>query len=359
MRKIQIIISLLFFVLTVSAQEDFTNFSKETKKKDNWFKTVFTDIGEMIDELTIEGVDTNYLVLPRYGWQVGITTNFAGIDNFVKGENIPTYGSIDIDMNSKLNGQTSISLGYRIFSFDYSFDVANGYSNDFNLSWLDNAWGIEYRSHTTEGLSGTLDASATSGNLNVKENDTRLRATIINGYYVFNSKKYSLPAAMEQSLVQRKSSGSLTAYALFLSANLEAKNSTLITMLGGMKKIEFYQAALGLGYGYNYTPNQGRLLVHVSAAPLVVFFNKNFITADYAFPLDNGTVYHVDVNKEVKTQHRYFLTGVARASVFYYINQRIHLGCAALLNNIQFDSDSGVEIKMNDWIVNATLGFRF
>jgi hypothetical protein len=58
---------------------------------------------------------------------------------------------------------------------------------------------------------------------------------------------------MQQSLIQRRSSGSITAYAVFMSAKLEAKNSRLSTMLGGIRKIEFYQAAVGLGYGYNFT----------------------------------------------------------------------------------------------------------
>ncbi|MBP3254615.1 MAG: DUF4421 family protein [Bacteroidales bacterium] len=356
MKKIYFITALLLIPAIVSAQK-IPDDNKQNKT--SWFQNTIKAIGQTIDEWTIEGIDTNYVALPHYGWQAAVTANFAGINMGVLGHNIPTYGSIDIDMNSKLSGQTSISLGYRIFSWDYSFDIANGYSSDFNLSWLDNSWGIEYRSHTTKGLSGTLDASATAGNLPVKENDTRLRATIINGYYVFNSERYSLPAAMEQSLVQRKSAGSLTAYILYLSATLEANNSNLVTMLGGMKKVEFYQTAIGLGYGYNYTPNEGRLLIHASAAPLLVFFNKNFITADYAFPLTDGSYYHVDMLKEVKTKHNYFLTGVARASIFYHITPRIYFGCAALINNIRFDSDSGVEIKMNDWIANATIGIRF
>lgn len=329
------------------------------QKDDSWLKRNVKGLGKWLDNWAIEGVDTNYMALPKYGWKVAATTNFAGISTSVEGHDIPTYQNINIDMHSKLNGQTSVQMGYRSLSFSYSFDVAHGYSNDLNLSLLSQAFGVEYRSHTTHGLHGTLDASATPQTLQVSENDTRLRATIINGYYVFNSKKYSLPAAMSQSLIQKRSAGSITAYAVFLSANLESRTPTLTAMLGGLKKIEFYQAALGLGYGYNYTPNRGRLLLHVSAAPLLVFFNKNFLTSSVNIPLPDGTSYGTDISKEVQAKHHYFLTGVARASLFYNISPHVHLGFSALVNDIRFASLSGVEMRMDDWIANATLGFRF
>ena len=144
-----------------------------------------------------------------------------------------------------------------------------------------------------------------------------------------------------------------------LSARLEGKNQMASAMLNGLKKIEFYQAAVGLGYGYNYTPNQGRLLMHISAAPLLVFFNKNFITAAVDVPLSDGSRFQTDISKEVKTKHKYFLTGVARASVHYNLSKQVYVGAAALVNDIHFSSASGVEIQMDDWIVNASVGVRF
>ncbi len=334
-------------------------YGQESKNNDNWFQRNIRKLGNFIDRRAVRQADSAYLELPKYGWKTSVTVNFAGVEASVQGHNIPTYETIDIDMHSNLSGHTSVLFGYRGLSANYSFDIANGYSYDFNLSCLGNRWGLEYRSHSTEGLHGTLDASATPHTLPVKENDTRLKATLINGYYVFNSSKYSLPAAMKSSLIQKRSAGSLTAYAVILSARLESRNKNLSTMLGGLKKIEFYQAALGLGYGYNYTPNRGKLLFHISAAPLLVVYNKNFLTATVSLPLPDGSVYTTDISKEVETKHKFFLTGVARASISYNINQHTYLGMAALMNNIQFDSASGVEMKMNDWIVNANFGVRF
>lgn len=333
--------------------------AQEKKSGKNWISKSVKKVGAFLDDIAIEGVDTSYLSLPKYGWKFSATVDFAGINAKVKGNNIPTYGNIKVDTRSELSGQTTLSFGYRGLSARYSFDMAHGYSKDLNIGAMGSALGLEFRSHSTEGLKGTLDASATDGDLPVHKGDTKLHATIINGYYVFNHRHYSLPAAMQQSLIQRRSSGSITAYTVFMSAKLEAKNSSLSTMLGGIRKIEFYQAAVGLGYGYNFTPNQGRLLMHISAAPLLVFFNKNFLTADTAIPLPDGTSYSTSISKEVETKHRYFLTGVARASIIYNISHRFFVSTAALVNDIRFNSATGVKISMDDWVANATVGVRF
>lgn len=343
--------ALLILPLSFHAQE------RNTGK--GWISKSVKKVGAFLDDVAIEGVDTNYLSLPKYGWKLSVTTDFAGINTKVKGSNIPTYGNIKVNAHSELNGQTTLAFGYRGLSARYSFDLAHGYSRDLNIGALGNALGIEFRSHSTEGLKGTLDASATEGNLPLHKGDTKLNATIINGYYVFNHRHYSLPAAMQQSLNQRRSAGSITAYALFMSAKLEAKNTQMSTMLGGIRKIEFYQAAVGLGYGYNFTPNQGRLLIHVSAAPLLVFFNKNFLTADTAIPLPDGTIYSTSISKEVEAKHRYFLTGVARTSINYNISDRFFVSTAVLVNDIRFNSSSGVKLSMDDWIVNGSVGLRF
>ena len=351
MRKSVILLFLFWLSLANSVAQE--------SKQPSTMKKIARTIEKALDDIAIKNVDTAYLALPEYGWKVAVTSNFAGVDASVKGHNIPTYQSIDINVNSNLNGQTAVMMGYRSLSASYSWNIAHGYSRDFNLAFLSKKMGIEYRNHTTDGLHGILDAAATEGNLPISKGDTRLKATIINGYYVFNSRKYSLPSAMKQSLIQKRSAGSVTAYALLLSARLESKNATVSTMLGGLKKIEFYQAAVGLGYGYNFTPNQGRLLIHASAAPLLVFYNKNFLTADVNIPLPDGSTYTTDINKEVKTKHRYFLTGVARASVFYNVNKHLYVGTAALVNDIRFNSASGVEMRMDDWVLNASLGVRF
>lgn len=327
--------------------------------QETWLEKNLNAIGKFLDHRATFGVDTMFLEPPKYGWMVSLSNAFAGINTSVTGQNIPTYNDIDINMRSGLNGQTAIAVGYRALSVKYSLKFSKGYYRDLNISLLTNGIGVELRSHATEGLHGTLDATATPNVMHVKRGDTKLHATIINGYYVLNSKRYSLPAAMGNGVVQKRSSGSITAYGVVLNARLEAQNTTLLQVLGGMKKIDFYQAAVGIGYGYNYTPNQGKLLIHGSAAPLVVFFNKNFITADTMIPLPDGTSYSTEISKEVKSKNKVFLTAVGRFSVIYRVNDHFQLSFNALLNDIHFNADSGIRLGMDDWVTLVNLSYRF
>ena len=361
--------SLLFWAEGIFAQqhgqfdiESNSDNSVDVKEKSkSWLNKALKAAESFLDEMAISGVDTSYLALPKYGWKLAFSSNFAGIKTNVSGHDLPVYENIDVNMKSKLNGQASVAFGYRSASFKYSWDWAHGYSRDFNFSLLDNPVGIEIRNHTTDGMYGMLDASSSDGNMKVKKGDVTMKATIINAYYAFNAKKYSLPAAMDQSLIQKKSAGSITAYALFLSANMQANNRELINAMSTLKKIELYQAALGLGYGYNFTPNKGKFLLHVSAAPLLVFFNKSFLTGSMELPLfeEDEEVFELDMSAEVKTRHKMFLTAIARASLFYNINDHFYLGANALVNDVRFDSKDDIKMKMKDWIINAQIGIRF
>lgn len=325
----------------------------------SWAGRHIRGLGHYLDSLSAAGVDTSFFSLPKYGWKATVSASFAGLLGSVRGSDIPGYGDISGRLRTSLNGQTSVTLGYRGLSLGYSFGIARGYSRDFNLSYMRNSWGLEYRNHLTDGLHGRMDASLTPDDLPVRKDDIRLKATIINGYYVFNSRHYSLPAAMGQTVVQKRSSGSVTAYAVFLSSSMVSREPAVSAMLGGLNKIELYQAALGLGYGYNFTPNRGRLLLHASAAPLLVFFNKSLMTADVNFPLPSGGNITTEVSKEVLPRHKYFVTFVARASVAYNFSDHIFASAALLVNDIDFNSTTGLKLAMHDWILRTTLGLRF
>ena len=339
-------VAILLGIVKLSAQE-------------TWLERHLTAVGSFLDDRAKAGLDTNFLAPPKHGFMVAATTSFAGINTTVKGNDIPTYKDLHIHMKSGLNGNVALAVGYRAISVKYSFNISSGYSRNFNFSFLNNSVGIEFRRHSADGMHGYMDASATPKIANVNKGDTRLNATIINGYFVFNSRRYSLPAAMGNGLIQKRSSGSVTVYGLYLNADLNAKNEMLSAMLGGLKKLEFYQAAAGIGYGYNYTPNRGKLLLHASAAPLVVFFTRSFVTAAIDFPLPDGTSINTEILKSVDPKHKIFLTAVARASAVYNINDHFILSLNALLNDVQFNSAIGLKVGMNDWIATGTVCYRF
>lgn len=315
---------------------------------------------EMIDNRNPSDIDPSFIGVPEHDWLITATTNFAGLFATVKGKDIPTFGNINASLHSNVSGKVGVGAGFRGLYLAYSFDMTKGYSKDLNLTLYKQRFGVEFRSHSTDRLSGKLSASILPGiALPISKGDTRLKATILDGYYVFNSKHYSLPAAMTQGLIQKRSSGSVTAYALFMSGKLEAKDPVVAVIGGGLESMEFYQAGAGIGYGYNFTPNQGKFLLHLSAAPMLVFFNKNIFTMLKDIDLPDGSSFLTEISKLVKTKHKVFLTGIARAAIVYRLNSHVYMAAKALINDIRFSTESNVKLHMEDWVANFTVGVRF
>jgi hypothetical protein len=103
-----------------------------------------------------------------------------------------------------------------------------------------------------------------------------IRSVYINGYYVFNGRRYSQAAAYNQSVIQRRSAGSLLVGATWYQSSFDyADISNVFFMIigHGISRIKVHQANLGIGYGYNWVPFRG-LVVNVMAMPTVSVYNR-------------------------------------------------------------------------------------
>ena len=100
----------------------------------------------------------------------------------------------------------------------------------------------------------------------------------LNAFYVFNSRRFSYPAAFSQSYIQRHSAGSF-----LLAASGMGQHATLDWEQEMQLKIT--NMGLGAGYGYNYVPGQGWLL-HLSSLPtFIVYSNTSMTFGDARVPL--------------------------------------------------------------------------
>lgn len=150
-----------------------------------------------------------------------------------------------------------------------------------------------------------------------------------------------------------------------------------MVMAGGMRSMELYQVALGVGYGYNYTPNKGKLLLHISAAPLLVFFNRMIQTGDTRMITDAEKMgFNLIFSRKIKPKFPVYVSGIVKAAVVWNINDRFALAASAVVNNIRFraydtlyEADKEIDEKYNphidmslmtwDWKANFYLLVRF
>lgn len=339
-------------------------------------KIFFQKVGRFADEWFMRGVDTNYIALPKYRFRLALNGEAGSVHTILTGKNVPYYENINCHFNSNVTPKIGLVLGFRNIQAGYAIDLFKGYSN-FNLAINQNAFGLEILRRKTFYANGYIDASSIEGKTNINAGDIGVTTFFLSAYFAFNRKKFSMPAAFNQSYIQKKSAGSVLAYVDFLYTDMEFQKNSYMVMAGGMRSMELYQVALGVGYGYNYTPNKGKLLLHISAAPLLVFFNRMIQTGDTRMITDAEKMgFNLIFSRKIKPKFPVYVSGIVKAAVVWNINDRFALAASAVVNNIRFraydtlyEADKEIDEKYNphidmslmtwDWKANFYLLVRF
>lgn len=342
----------------------------------NKAKVFFKKVGVFADNWFMRGLDTNYLALPKYRFRLSINSEAGSVYTLLSSKDTPFYGDLNCRFRSNVTPKLGLVLGFRNIQAGYSMDLFKGYSN-FALSICQNAFGLEILRRKTFYASGYIDASNIEGRTNINAGDIGVTTFFLSAYLAFNRKKFSMPAAFNQSYIQRKSAGSVLAYVDFLYTDMAFANGSYLMKAGGLHSFELYQVALGVGYGYNYTPNKGKLLFHLSAAPLLVFFNQMIETGDTRMITDEKTLgYNLIFSRKIKPRFPVYLTGIVKAAIVWNISDRFNIAAKAVCNNIRFHShdtlyeaDRKVDEKYNpyidimlmtwDWKLNIYFTVRF
>ena len=377
MRKMLIFILLLVSV-GVGAKESRTAKAKETKgtKESRAIKTkqFFEKVGKFADEWYMRGLDTAYVGLPKHRFKLALSSDIGNVYTIIQCSDIPYYESLDMRMRSNLTPKIGLVIGYRNLGIGYSVNLYKGYSN-LKFSITQSAFGLEFRMRKASYTKGYIDAASTEGRYDLSPGDLRVTTFFLNAYYAFNRKRFSMPAAFNQSYIQRRSAGSVLIYADFLYSDIENLTDALITQGGGLREMELYQTAVGVGYGYNYTPNKGKFLLHVSGGVELAFFNRMLITGDSRMFMPNSS-YNLIFSQKIKPQYWVYVTGRVKLALVYNINDRFFIAANAVVNNIRFKSkdhvyktdsatgpDTNPEVSMRlmtwDWNAVLLLGVRF
>ena len=207
------------------------------------------------------------------------------------------------------------------------------------------------------------------------DDPVRVRSFFLDGYYMFNGKHFSYAAAYDQSLIQRRSAGSLAAGVMYYHSSVAYDEDScwpLILMMRGIGKMKFTQANVGVGYAYNWVPARG-WLVSAMCMPMLTFYNKTNVyyydTQDHngvsvyeaaLFDSENFDYdgnYKVVEEDEYSTNNRVTWNFDARMSLVYNWSN-FYLRVYGHYNRFRYSNDEG-DGRLSDWTAYASLGFRF
>ena len=288
--------------------------------------------------------DTNYVIRPEGKLTLKLRLNQTGNDFHAKGTVNDIYSKADL----KTSHKTTMSIGasYRGISAAVAINPAKikGVYKDyeFNLNYYSSRLSLDLSYQRSETLAG--DIVGDRGEQHLQSDDVTLKVLNIAGYYTFNHRRFSYPAAFTQSYVQRRSAGSWLAGISYQGGSIKTTDN-LKARSPNAPDVRIYIGHLGIGggYGYNWVPSR-KWLFHLSLLPTFVVYNRNNMTVN-------------DERKEA--QHMQFnMIFNERAAIVYNFSPRYFAGATAVVNNSVFKDDA-VTVNQNKWRARAFIGMRF
>ena len=287
--------------------------------------------------------DTNYVVRPKGSLKLKLTLNQSGDDFHVKGDKDGVSSKADLNTNFK----TTVSIGasYRGISASLSLNPAKmrGDYKDYelNLAYYSSSLSLDASYHRSTTLAGDINRGDAIEHL--EAGDVKLKMVNLVGYYVFNHRRFSYPAAFSQSYVQRRSAGSWLAGISYQGGNIETTEE-LKAKYPNALDIQIHIGLLGLGGGYAYNWVLGKKwLLHFSMLPTFVVYNHNYMTLN-------------DVRKDAQHFRLGMIIFNERAAIIYNFSPRYFAGATLTMSNSFFDND--VTVNQNKWRARAFVGLR-
>ena len=350
--------------------------------------TFIKKVGTKIDSMSVKGLDRNYIDAPERPWQVIVRGNV--MQTIVS---MNTHGNIvGQEYSAKPTLKTTPSqyiglwAGYRGYGVGYTVNVGGDKGSYLTFGATGGAYGINVRIHS-------FDNSNPSFNLNsdlLSENDLdamnqvqltdpiHVETVMVDGYYLFNGKKFSYAAAYDQSLIQKRSAGSLMAGFMYNYTHIDFasdSNGDLIYLMGGLGKVKLWQGSAGVGYAYNWVPARG-LLINVMAMPMLTFVNK---LKAYGYGtnieelMEDPMFWNRDISYDEWDKWYYanvhvtpmgdetFNSGLsigfdARMSLTYNVGN-LFFSAYGQFNNIRYHHNN-TKGYLDDWFINTSVGIR-
>ena len=345
-----------------------------------WVKT-------LIDSSAVATVDRSYIEQPKPSWAIEArgTLNQSTLKMETTWED-PVEGSTHLWAKSKngLSTSAGLWLGYRGYGFGYSKEIGNTTGSTLSFGAMGGSFGINLRigSYSSDMPDLYIDGvklTSYDSDDDRLEDPIKVRTLFLDGYYMLNGKHFSYAAAYDNSLIQRRSAGSVVVGGMYCHsrADYSADSNWLLTaLMEGVGKVKFSQGSIGAGYAYNWVPARG-WLVSAMAMPMLTFYNR---TTEYMYDFDfsNPNVKDWDALSEdealewvfdedtqittvgetkVTSKNKVKLNFDARLSVVYNFD-RWYVRVYGHYNQFRYGNDF-VSGRVTDWTANASLGFRF
>lgn len=406
-----IICSLLFSLNAAAQKQDSIGSTKPQESTPSPLMAKIKRLGEYLDSAAMKKVDPHYIEVPEKPWRFILRYKENGVDvDYENSFYVPeTDSRIDWKLNFNPPRANSIGfwVGYRGTGISYSKSLIKNAGRYFSISSTGAKYGFNFRLRRFKTSSANSEAAVyRSGKLiqEYKDNEDLaspiwIRSVYVNGYYVFNGRRYSQSAAYNQAVIQHRSAGSFLLGATWYQSSIDYSDigNYGFTLIGNnVGIIKVHQASIGFGYGYNFVPFRG-FVINAMVMPTLNVYNRVKVYKydfNYALPLytenrddyglwnsetktwDNGLEKKPLELEEDETGHLLvpedFEMWDAGSETTYswlrlnfdlrigmaYNWSRYFIGLQSQFNNFTYKKDTG-KVTLTDWYARIALGVRF
>ncbi len=416
----KIIACCLLFSLNAAAQETIENVTESLEQTHDSIQNQATrdsaskskpnlmvrlqQVQQFLDNKAKKKVDPRYIEVPEKPWRVILRykENVVNVD-YTQNVDIPAYddhSEWNLCFEPPIASSVGFWVGYRGTGFSFSKSLTKNAGRYYSLSSTGAKYGFNFRLrrfNTQDAEFSSTDRELSTGV--ETHSDTAftmpspvwIRSVYVNGYYVFNGRRYSQAAAYNQSVIQRRSAGSLLLGATWYQSSFDysdIRNFLFMIVGHGIYRAKVHQANIGVGYGYNWVPLRG-LVVNVMAMPTVSVYDRMkayMYETNYDLAPVEATDNYGDWDKETKRwangkTHKPILMANLSDPQFdywdiepdvnysmFHINLDLRLGIAynwsnyfiglqAQYNNFNYKNDHG-KVNIYDAYARLSLGVR-
>ena len=284
----RMIICCLLFSLNVTAQgqEPLDSVSTE-ESKPNLMERLH-QVQQYLDAKAKAKVDPHYIEVPEKPWRVMLRNKENAVDvDFTQSIDILAtneHSDWNLCFEPPIASSVGFWVGYRGTGFSFAKSLTKNAGRYYSVSSTGAKYGFNFRLRRFNTQDAKFSAIDYENGQTTGKYDTDvkmplpvwIRSVYINGYYVFNGRRYSQAAAYNQSVIQRRSAGSFLVGATWYQSSFDyadIKNALFMIIGHGIYRVKVHQANLGIGYGYNWVPLRG-LVVNAMAMPTVSVYNR-------------------------------------------------------------------------------------
>ena len=283
-----------------------------------------------------KGIDTAYIMRPQTKWTVVGRINVSGAK--IEAEGVDNGLHFNSEMKADYKSTLSVAVSYLGLSLSASLNPAKlmGKYRDYELNFnsYGKRFGFDIIYQDAKNFTGWHDHDGME-RIELPADMLKVKTLNVNAFYVFNSSRFSYPAAFSQSYIQRRSAGSF-----LLAASGQGQHASLDWEQEMQLKVT--NIGIGAGYGYNYVPRQGWLL-HISALPTFIVYSKTSMTFG-----DNRVPLHYHFPEAI-------ITGRG-AAVYQWRNK--FAGLSMVFNFTNVGNEESLAVHNIKWRVRTFFGLR-